>query len=80
MQDGIIQDHIDVYLSEATFTVVTRAFPFLVSKELATGGGDVSGPLLLVLVLFQSTYSRLLYYVGRRFIWSPVRSFGHGDH
>lgn len=45
-QDGIIQTHIDVYLSEATFSVVKRAFPFLVSKEFATGGGDVSSPNL----------------------------------
>lgn len=36
-----IQTHIDVYLSAATFTEVQRAFPYLVSKEFASGGGDV---------------------------------------
>jgi hypothetical protein len=36
-----IQTHIDVYLSAATFTEVQRAFPYLVFKEFASGGGDV---------------------------------------
>ncbi|KAK7468480.1 hypothetical protein VKT23_002988 [Stygiomarasmius scandens] len=36
-----IQSHIDVYLSEATFREVKRSFPYLVSKEFASGGGDV---------------------------------------
>ncbi|KAF9066089.1 beta-lactamase-like protein [Rhodocollybia butyracea] len=38
---GSIQPHIDVYLSQATFTEVQRSFPYLVSKEYASGGGDV---------------------------------------
>ncbi|KAJ3772840.1 beta-lactamase-like protein [Lentinula raphanica] len=36
-----IQSHIDVYVSQATFTEVQRSFPYLVSKEFASGGGDV---------------------------------------
>ncbi|KAJ1310280.1 hypothetical protein OPQ81_007020 [Rhizoctonia solani] len=36
-----IQAHIDVYLSAFTFKEVQRSFPYLVAKELATGGGDV---------------------------------------
>ncbi|KAL0577592.1 hypothetical protein V5O48_004390 [Marasmius crinis-equi] len=36
-----IQDHVDVYLSQATFQEVKRSFPYLVSKEYASGGGDV---------------------------------------
>jgi len=38
---GIIQSHIDVYVSQATFFEVQRAFPYMVSKEFASGGGDV---------------------------------------
>ncbi|TDL28865.1 hypothetical protein BD410DRAFT_781421 [Rickenella mellea] len=36
-----IQSHIDIYVSKATFVEVERAFPYLVSKEFASGGGDV---------------------------------------
>ncbi|CAE6451772.1 unnamed protein product [Rhizoctonia solani] len=36
-----IQDHIDVYLSEATMNDVKRGFPYLVSKEFATGSGHI---------------------------------------
>jgi hypothetical protein len=36
-----IQHHIDVYLSKATFAAVQNSFPYLVSKEFASGGGDV---------------------------------------
>ncbi|KDN49097.1 hypothetical protein RSAG8_02450, partial [Rhizoctonia solani AG-8 WAC10335] len=36
-----IQDHIDVYLSEATMSDVRRGFPYLVSKEYATGSGHI---------------------------------------
>ncbi|KAI6134090.1 beta-lactamase-like protein [Pisolithus croceorrhizus] len=36
-----IQQHIDVYVSNDTFRDVERAFPYLVSKEFASGGGDV---------------------------------------
>ncbi|KAG9121939.1 hypothetical protein FRC07_001874, partial [Ceratobasidium sp. 392] len=37
-----IQDHIDVYLSTETMKVINRAFPYLVSKEHATGSGNVA--------------------------------------
>ncbi|KIK71381.1 hypothetical protein GYMLUDRAFT_33540 [Collybiopsis luxurians FD-317 M1] len=36
-----IQSHVDVYVSETTFREVKRSFPYLVSKEFSTGGGDV---------------------------------------
>ncbi|KAI6045082.1 beta-lactamase-like protein [Pisolithus marmoratus] len=36
-----IQQHIDVYVSADTFRDVERTFPYLVSKEFASGGGDV---------------------------------------
>ncbi|KAG9314608.1 PRELI-like family-domain-containing protein [Chiua virens] len=38
---GAIQKHIDVYLSQDTLRGVQRAFPYLVAKEFASGGGDV---------------------------------------
>ncbi|CCM00313.1 uncharacterized protein FIBRA_02343 [Fibroporia radiculosa] len=38
---GVIQPHIDLYVSMATFKEVQRAFPYLISKEFASGGGDV---------------------------------------
>lgn len=38
---GAIQTHIDVYVSQSTFQEVQRSFPYLVSKEFASGGGDV---------------------------------------
>ncbi|KAG0703157.1 beta-lactamase-like protein [Suillus ampliporus] len=38
---GAIQTHIDVYVSQSTFGEVQRSFPYLVSKEFASGGGDV---------------------------------------
>ncbi|THH11772.1 hypothetical protein EW145_g440 [Phellinidium pouzarii] len=38
---GDIQSYIDLYASQATFDEVRRAFPYLVSKEFASGGGDV---------------------------------------
>ncbi|OJA07623.1 hypothetical protein AZE42_01128 [Rhizopogon vesiculosus] len=38
---GAIQKHIDVYVSQSTFGEVQRSFPYLVSKEFASGGGDV---------------------------------------
>jgi len=38
---GSIQSHIDVYVSDHTFKEVQRSFPYLVSKEYASGGGDV---------------------------------------
>jgi hypothetical protein len=36
-----IQEHVDVYLTQETFREVQRSFPYLVSKEYASGGGDV---------------------------------------
>ncbi|CAL1696278.1 unnamed protein product [Somion occarium] len=36
-----IQSHVDLYVSQATFKEVQRAFPYLVAKEYASGGGDV---------------------------------------
>jgi len=39
--NGAIQPHIDVYLTQDTFTEVRRSFPYLVCKEFASGGGDV---------------------------------------
>ncbi|KAF9480604.1 hypothetical protein BDN70DRAFT_856608 [Pholiota conissans] len=36
-----IQSHIDIYLSQETFNAVQVSFPYLVSKERASGGGDV---------------------------------------
>lgn len=38
---GAIQPYIDVYVSMSTFKEVQRAFPYLVSKQYASGGGDV---------------------------------------
>ncbi|KAK7694291.1 hypothetical protein QCA50_001473 [Cerrena zonata] len=38
---GAIQPYVDLYCSEATYKEVQRAFPYLVSKEYASGGGDV---------------------------------------
>ncbi|KAF5377211.1 hypothetical protein D9615_006324 [Tricholomella constricta] len=39
--NNAIQSHIDVYVSQDTFVEVQRSFPYLVSKEFASGGGDV---------------------------------------
>ncbi|KAJ7169471.1 beta-lactamase-like protein [Mycena filopes] len=36
-----IQSHIDLYCSQATYEDIKRMFPYLVSKEFASGGGDV---------------------------------------
>ncbi|KIM85448.1 hypothetical protein PILCRDRAFT_66638 [Piloderma croceum F 1598] len=38
---GAIQSQIDIYASQATFDEVKRSFPYLVSSEYASGGGDV---------------------------------------
>lgn len=40
--NGNIQPFIDIYVSLATFKEVQRAFPYLVCREFASGGGDVS--------------------------------------
>ncbi|KAF7367265.1 Lactamase-B domain-containing protein [Mycena sanguinolenta] len=34
-----IQPHVDIYTSEATYQDIKRMFPYLVSKEFASGGG-----------------------------------------
>ncbi|KAJ6470963.1 beta-lactamase-like protein, partial [Mycena sanguinolenta] len=39
---GHIQAYIDVYLAQDTLEVIERSFPYLVSKELASGSGDVA--------------------------------------
>ncbi|KAK7064577.1 Lactamase-B domain-containing protein [Favolaschia claudopus] len=39
--DKRIQNHIDLYASEATYQDIKRMFPYLVSKEFASGGGDI---------------------------------------
>lgn len=50
--NGNIQPFIDLFVSVATFREVQRAFPYLVSKEFASGGGDVStSPFCNVLLL-----------------------------
>ncbi|KAJ7124726.1 beta-lactamase-like protein [Mycena crocata] len=36
-----IQHRIDIYCSEATYIDIKRMFPYLVSKEFASGGGDI---------------------------------------
>ncbi|KAJ3024169.1 hypothetical protein HKX48_005572 [Thoreauomyces humboldtii] len=36
-----VQDHVPVYLSRSTMEVVSGAFPYLVDRKKATGGGDV---------------------------------------
>lgn len=38
---GAVQQFIDVYVSQATFAEVERAFPYLVARKFASGGGDV---------------------------------------
>ncbi|KAH9081830.1 hypothetical protein EDB83DRAFT_2335113 [Lactarius deliciosus] len=38
---GSIQKFIDVYASQATFAEVERSFPYMVSREYASGGGDI---------------------------------------
>jgi hypothetical protein len=54
---GQIQEFIDVYLSKATFDEVRRCFPYMVSKDFASGGGDVREPHL---PLFHLPYSSSL--------------------
>lgn len=44
---GSIQNFIDVYVSQATFTEVERSFPYMVSREYSSGGGDVSENLMI---------------------------------
>lgn len=44
---GAIQPHVDIYLSQETFQAVKVAFPYMVQKEFASGGGDVSVDALI---------------------------------
>lgn len=37
-----VQEYIPIYLSEETMDVVSHAFPYLINKQLASGGGDIS--------------------------------------
>ncbi len=48
-----IQSHVDLYVNSHTFSEVQRSFPYLVSKEFASGGGDVSArdKVLVALIL-----------------------------
>lgn len=39
---GFVQDHIDVYCTKVTLDAIGKTFPYLVNKNFATGGGDVS--------------------------------------
>ncbi|KAJ7630519.1 beta-lactamase-like protein [Roridomyces roridus] len=38
---GKIQPHIDLYVSQSTYQDIKQMFPYLVSKEFASGGGDI---------------------------------------
>jgi hypothetical protein len=38
-------------VSQATFAEVERAFPYMVAREFASGGGDVRGPQYDALVI-----------------------------
>ena len=38
---GRVQKHIDIYLTQSTFEKVESAFPYMVDKSFATGGGEV---------------------------------------
>lgn len=53
---GTIQQFIDVYVSQATFAEVERAFPYMVAREFASGGGDVRGSQCNALVLTFLTF------------------------
>ncbi|CAO3598903.1 unnamed protein product [Absidia cylindrospora] len=41
-QGSSVQDKVDVYLTDETMDTLTSTFPYLVSANLATGGGDVA--------------------------------------
>uniref|UniRef100_V5EU78 Metallo-beta-lactamase n=1 Tax=Kalmanozyma brasiliensis (strain GHG001) TaxID=1365824 RepID=V5EU78_KALBG len=38
---GVIQRHVDIYLTQECMTVVEGMFPYLVDRSKSTGGGDV---------------------------------------
>ncbi|RKP16712.1 hypothetical protein ROZALSC1DRAFT_31415, partial [Rozella allomycis CSF55] len=38
----VLQENAAVYCDQQTFSTIAQAFPYLVNKECATGGGDVS--------------------------------------
>ncbi|ORX79151.1 hypothetical protein BCR32DRAFT_234467 [Anaeromyces robustus] len=37
-----VQEYIPIYLNQATMDVVSHTFPYLVNRNLASGGGDIS--------------------------------------
>jgi len=41
-RENRVQDYIPIYLSQECMDVVSHAFPYLVNKQLASGGGDIS--------------------------------------
>jgi hypothetical protein len=55
---GSIQQFIDVYVSQTTFAEVERAFPYMVAREFASGGGDVRGILTISTPLSYRSYPR----------------------
>ncbi|WFD06866.1 hypothetical protein MVES1_002221 [Malassezia vespertilionis] len=38
---GVIQEHVDVYLTQECMDTVRHTFPYLIDKSFITGGGDV---------------------------------------
>jgi hypothetical protein len=38
---GAIQNKVHAYVSRSTLQEISRSFPYLVSKQYASGGGDV---------------------------------------
>lgn len=50
---GVIQRHVDIYLTQECMTVVEGMFPYLVDRSKSTGGGDV--PTLRWNIIDQNT-------------------------
>ncbi|KAI8099958.1 metallo-beta-lactamase family protein [Halteromyces radiatus] len=42
MLTHVVQDKVDIYLTQETMDTVATTFPYLVSPTLATGGGDIA--------------------------------------
>ncbi|KND00411.1 uncharacterized protein SPPG_04734 [Spizellomyces punctatus DAOM BR117] len=55
-----VQDHIDVYCNEQTMSVVQGAFPYLVDKGKATGGGDVPSLNFRIMETTSEGYKRFM--------------------
>lgn len=53
---GIIQSHVDIYLSQRTMNVVSSVFPYLVDTSKASGGGDVAGLKFHVIPQLDATH------------------------